>query len=63
MVTHDVELVAQCAERVILLGDGAIAVDGPTSTVMTGSQVFSSQVSRLFRDPRYLTVDDVMEGR
>jgi energy-coupling factor transporter ATP-binding protein EcfA2 len=63
MVTHDVELVAQCAERVILLGDGAIAVDGPTSTVMTGSQVFSSQINKLFRDPRYLTVDDVMEGR
>ena len=63
MVTHDVELVAQCAERMILLGDGAIAVDGPTSTVMTGSQVFSSQINKLFRDPRYLTVDDVMEGR
>jgi len=63
MVTHDVELVAQCAERVILLGDGEIAVDGPARAVMTGSQVFASQVSKLFRDPRYLTVDDVMEGR
>jgi energy-coupling factor transporter ATP-binding protein EcfA2 len=63
MVTHDVELVAQCAERVILLGDGEIAVDGPARTVMTGSQVFSSQINKLFRDPRYLTVDDVMEGR
>ena len=63
MVTHDVELVAQCAERVILLGDGEIAVDGPVRTVMTGSQVFASQINKLFRDPRYLTVDDVMEGR
>ncbi len=63
MVTHDVELVAQCAERVILLGDGDIAVDGPVRTVMTGSQVFASQVNKLFRDPRYLTVDDVVEGR
>ena len=63
MVTHDVELVAQCAERVILLGDGEIAVDGPVRTVMTGSQVFASQVNKLFRDPRYLTVDDVVEGR
>jgi energy-coupling factor transporter ATP-binding protein EcfA2 len=63
MVTHVVELVAQCAERVILLGDGDIAVDGPVRAVMTGSQVFASQVSKLFRDPRYLTVDDVVEGR
>jgi energy-coupling factor transporter ATP-binding protein EcfA2 len=63
MVTHDVELVAQCAERVLLLGDGGIAVDGPTPTVMTGSQVFSSQVNKLYRDPHYLTVDDVVVGR
>jgi energy-coupling factor transporter ATP-binding protein EcfA2 len=61
IVTHDVELVAQCAGRVILLGDGEIAVDGPARTVMTGSQVFSSQINKLFRDPRYLTVDDVVE--
>jgi hypothetical protein len=31
--------------------------------VMTGSQVFASQINKLFRDPRYLTVDDVVEGR
>lgn len=60
MVTHDVELVAQCAERVVLLADGDIAVDGPVRAVMTGSQVFASQVNKLFRDPRYLTVDDVV---
>jgi energy-coupling factor transport system ATP-binding protein len=63
MVTHDVELVAQCAERVILLGNGDIAVDGSVRAVMSGSQVFASQVSKLFRDPRYLTVDDVVAAR
>jgi energy-coupling factor transport system ATP-binding protein len=60
MVTHDVELVAQCAERVILMGDGEIVVDGPVRQVMNGSQVFASQINKLFRDPRFLTVDDVM---
>jgi energy-coupling factor transport system ATP-binding protein len=29
MATHDVELVASCADRVVLLGDGQIVVDGP----------------------------------
>jgi len=62
MVTHDVELVAQCAERVILLGDGEIIVDGPVRQVMNGSQVFASQINKLFRDPRFLTVDDVMDA-
>jgi energy-coupling factor transporter ATP-binding protein EcfA2 len=61
MVTHDVELVAQCAERVILMGDGEIVVDGSVRQVMNGSQVFTSQINKLFRDPRFLTVDDVMD--
>jgi energy-coupling factor transport system ATP-binding protein len=62
VVTHDVELVAQCAERVVLMGDGDIVVDGPVRQVMSGSQVFASQVNKLFRDPRFLTVEDVMEA-
>jgi energy-coupling factor transporter ATP-binding protein EcfA2 len=60
VVTHDVELVAQCAERVVLMGDGEIVVDGPVREVMTGSQVFASQINKLFRDPRFLTVEDVV---
>jgi energy-coupling factor transport system ATP-binding protein len=60
VVTHDVELVARCAERVVLMGDGDIVVDGPVREVMTGSQVFASQINKLFRDPRFLTVEDVV---
>ena len=60
VVTHDVELVAQCAERIVLMGDGEIVVDGPAREVMTGSQVFASQINKLFRDPRFLTVEDVV---
>ena len=62
VVTHDVELVAQCAERVILMGDGDIVVDGPVREVMNDSQVFGSQINKLFRDPRFLTVEDVVEA-
>ena len=35
-------------------------VDGPARDVMGDSQVFSSQINKLFRDPRYLVVGDVL---
>lgn len=60
MSTHDVELVARCADRVVLLGDGQVVVDGPARQVMSESLVFSSQINKLFRDPALLTVDDVL---
>jgi energy-coupling factor transport system ATP-binding protein len=60
MATHDVELVASCADRVILLGDGQVVVDGPARQVMSESLVFASQINKLFRDPALLTVQDVV---
>jgi len=60
MSTHDVELAARCADRVILLGDGQVIVDGPARQVMSESLVFSSQINKLFRDPALLTVEDVL---
>jgi energy-coupling factor transport system ATP-binding protein len=60
MATHDVELVASCATRVILMGDSQVVVDGPTREVMTDSLVFASQVNKLYRDARFLTVEDVL---
>jgi energy-coupling factor transporter ATP-binding protein EcfA2 len=60
MATHDVELVARCADRVVLLGDGQVVVDGPVRQVMSESLVFASQINKLFRDPSLLTVDDVL---
>jgi energy-coupling factor transport system ATP-binding protein len=61
MSTHDVELVAQCADRVIIMGEGQVVVDGPTRAVMSKSMVFSSQINKLFRDDRFLTIEDVLE--
>jgi energy-coupling factor transporter ATP-binding protein EcfA2 len=60
MATHDVELVANCADRVVLLGDGQVVVDGPARQVMSESLVFASQINKLFRDPGLLTVEDVL---
>lgn len=63
LATHDVELAAALVDRVIILGDGEVVVDGPTREVMTHSLVFSTQVGRLFRDSRFLTVEDVLKGQ
>jgi energy-coupling factor transport system ATP-binding protein len=60
LATHDVELVARSADRVVLLGEGQVVVDGPTRQVMTGSLVFASQINKLYRDPRYLIVEDAV---
>ena len=43
MVTHDVELVATCADRVALMAEGEIVVDGPVR------QVLSEQSKHRFR--------------
>ena len=60
MATHDVELVARCADRVVILGEGEVVVDGPVRQVMTGSLVFASQINKLLREDRFLTVEDVV---
>jgi energy-coupling factor transport system ATP-binding protein len=60
MSTHDVELVALCAERVVILAEGQVVVDGPARRVMSDSMVFSSQIAKLFGDDRFVTVDDVL---
>lgn len=62
MATHDVELAAACADRVVLLAEGQVVVDGPARQVMSDSQVFASQINKLFRDPRFLVVADVLRA-
>jgi len=62
MATHDVELVAHCADRVIMMAEGQVVVDGPVREVMTESMVFASQINKLFRDDRFLTVEDVLRA-
>jgi len=63
MVTHDVELVATCADRVALMAEGEIVLDGPVRQVLSESAIFSSQINKLFGSPSLLTVDDVLAHR
>ena len=62
MATHDVELVAQVATRVLLLGDGGIVAQGGTREVLAGSLTFGTQMNRVFGNG-WLTVDDVVRGQ
>jgi energy-coupling factor transport system ATP-binding protein len=56
LATHDVELAARCASRVVVLGDGDVVADGTTREVLTGS-LFAPQVLRVL--PPFLTVEQV----
>ncbi len=60
MATHDVELVAAATDRVALMSEGEIVVIGSSRRIMSESLVFASQVNKLFRDPRFLTPNDVL---
>lgn len=56
LATHDVELAARGATRVVVLGAGEIVADGPSREVLSGS-LFAPQVLRVV--PPFLTVDEV----
>ena len=47
MVTHDVELAAESADRVILLSEGKVVVDGSRREVLSRALLFSPQINRL----------------
>lgn len=47
LVTHDIETVAEYADRVILLSEGQIVVDGSRHEVLSGALLFSPQINRL----------------
>jgi energy-coupling factor transport system ATP-binding protein len=56
LATHDVELAARVATRVVVLGDGEVVADGPARDVLAGS-LFAPQVLRVL--PPFLTVEEV----
>jgi len=60
LVTHDVELVAEAADRVVLLSEGEIIADAAPE-VLTTSPLFAPQVARLFPGTGWLTVNDALE--
>jgi energy-coupling factor transport system ATP-binding protein len=62
IATHDVELVAELADRVIFLADGEIVADGPTLDILLSSPAFAPQVAKVMSPRRWLTVADVISA-
>jgi len=62
LVTHDVELTAQIADRVVVLSQGEIIADGSATDVLATSSFFAPQVARLFPGTGWLTVEDALAG-
>lgn len=60
--SHDVEFVAECADRVVVLADGAVVADGPAREVLVASPVFAPQVARILSPVGLLTVGAVREA-
>jgi energy-coupling factor transport system ATP-binding protein len=59
VATHDVELVAEVADRVVVLADGEVITDGPARSVVCHSAGLASQVSRILAPAEWLTVEEV----
>jgi energy-coupling factor transport system ATP-binding protein len=56
--THDVELVAEVADRVIFLADGELIADGSTSQVLNASPAFAPQVAKALPHTNWTTVNE-----
>ncbi|MGB3412129.1 MAG: ATP-binding cassette domain-containing protein [Microthrixaceae bacterium] len=57
--THDVEFVASCATRVVVLAEGEVVADGPTVDVVVASPAFAPQVAKILFPSEWLNVAQV----
>ncbi|MGW7818040.1 ABC transporter ATP-binding protein [Streptomyces puniciscabiei] len=62
LATHDVELAAEIAHRVVLLAEGEVIADGPTAHIVVSSPSFAPQVTKILAPQRWLTVSEVREA-
>ncbi|MFD4626125.1 ABC transporter ATP-binding protein [Streptomyces sp. NPDC058475] len=62
LATHDVELAADLAHRVVVLADGEVVADGLTAEVVVASPSFAPQVTKVLAPQPWLTVAQVREA-
>ncbi|MFD3734266.1 ABC transporter ATP-binding protein [Streptomyces sp. NPDC058632] len=62
LATHDVELAAELAHRVVLLAEGEVIADGPAAEVVLASPSFAPQVAKILAPQHWLTVSRVREA-
>ena len=63
MATHDVEIVAEVADRTIFLAEGEKVADGSTLDVLLSSPAFAPQVAKVMSPRPWLTVGDVLRSQ
>ncbi|WP_089155900.1 ABC transporter ATP-binding protein [Micromonospora sp. NBS 11-29] len=59
LATHDVELVATLADRVVVLAEGEVVADGSTAEIMLASPAFAPQVAKVLAPAPWLTVEQL----
>jgi energy-coupling factor transport system ATP-binding protein len=59
LATHDVELAAELADRVVILADGEVVADGPAADVVLSSPAFAPQVAKILAPSPWLTLTQV----
>ncbi|MBZ6228954.1 ABC transporter ATP-binding protein [Streptomyces olivaceus] len=62
LATHDVELAAELAHRVVLLAEGEVIADGPAADVVVASPSYAPQVAKILAPNKWLTVTQVREA-
>jgi energy-coupling factor transport system ATP-binding protein len=62
LVTHDVELAVQAADRIILLENGLVTADGDPAKILADASIFSPQVTKVFPGRGWLTIEDALGG-
>jgi len=50
LATHDPQLAAALAERVVMMADGRVIADGPASELLAGGWYFATEIARTFAD-------------
>jgi energy-coupling factor transport system ATP-binding protein len=62
LATHDVELAADLAHRVVILAEGEVVADGPAAEVVLSSPAFAPQVAKVLAPAPWLTVAQVRDA-
>lgn len=62
IATHDVEMVAQTCERVVVMAEGEIVSDGPTRDILAGSALLATQVAKVANPTPVLTVQEFIDA-
>ena len=62
IATHDVEFVAEVADRVVVMAEGDIVADGPAAEIVCSSAAFAPQVAKILYPAEWLTVAEVADA-